>query len=412
MTISQHIFVKIPYDLGEEQFLKNWETNSKPFPFKLKLSDTTIISTSILNHFIQEEERHDLHFLTTKSESLIHKSSGEKKKALINYGLNQKSKFLVVINLLDHLDQDYQLHLHRTINEIAKTKLIIQIENGDNPPFHFISLRFEYQNNGLKPYSKDQIPQDIESKPDMTIPGPIQKENRLSGCPLVCMKNVTVAYGERRILNQINWQIVSGEFWQLSGANGSGKSTLISLITGDSHKGYGQDLEIFGHKKGSGESVWDLKKNIGYFTPSMVDTYKGYATVLEMILSGFYDGVGLYLKPTQQCITRANQWCKCIGLISKSTMQFRNLSIGEKRKVMIVRAMVKHPKLLLLDEPFIGLDTINKQQMAQLINTYGKIKDNTLVFVTHKPEPLLDANKIFHLTSSAFGSNGTIKNLG
>ncbi|MEP6805574.1 MAG: ATP-binding cassette domain-containing protein, partial [Flavobacterium sp.] len=165
------------------------------------------------------------------------------------------------------------------------------------------------------------------------------------------MENVSVSYDDRKIVDQISWTIKEGEFWQLIGPNGSGKSTILSLITGDNPKGFGQDLYLFGRKKGTGESVWDIKKQIGIFTTSMTDLFQKGHTLEEMILSGFFDSIGLYTEPTTLQKQIVTQWLEVIEMSSLRKKRFIDLSIGQQRVALIVRAVLKHPPLLILDEP-------------------------------------------------------------
>ena len=111
---------------------------------------------------------------------------------------------------------------------------------------------------------------------------------------LVELHSVSVKYGNKQVLSDINWTIRKGEFWQLTGPNGAGKSTLISMITGDNPKAYGQNMILFGRRKGSGETIWDIKRQIGYFTPIMIQQFSRSESVENMIISGLNDSVGLY----------------------------------------------------------------------------------------------------------------------
>ncbi|MEQ1624333.1 MAG: ATP-binding cassette domain-containing protein, partial [Sediminibacterium sp.] len=130
------------------------------------------------------------------------------------------------------------------------------------------------------------------------------------------MKQLSVSYEERPILDQINWTIQAGECWQLKGPNGSGKSTLLSMITGDNPKGYGQDLNLFGMKKGSGETVWDIKQYIGYFNPVMIQHFSRLDSIELMIVSGCMDSIGVYIKPSEMQLRLAKEWLDYLGLLA------------------------------------------------------------------------------------------------
>ncbi|MNQ62056.1 putative ABC transporter ATP-binding protein YlmA [compost metagenome] len=223
------------------------------------------------------------------------------------------------------------------------------------------------------------------------------------------MKNVSVSYDDRKILDNISWTIKQGEFWQLIGPNGSGKSTILSLITGDNPKGFGQDLYLFGRKKGTGESVWDIKKQIGIFTTSMTDLFQKGHTLEEMILSGFFDSIGLYIEPTTHQKQIVSQWLEVIEMTHLRKKRFIDLSIGQQRVGLIVRAVLKHPPLLILDEPVEGLDDENVDMVIQLINTIKQETNVSILYVSHRIESGLAPTSVFELLPAATGSIGKIK---
>ena len=228
---------------------------------------------------------------------------------------------------------------------------------------------------------------------------------------LIVFKRVSVKFDKRTVLSEIDWTIKKGEFWQLIGPNGSGKSTLLNLITGDSHKGYGQNLTLFGTKKGSGESVWDLKENIGYFSPAMVDRFKGYHTLENMLISGLHDSVGLYIKPSETEKQKALEWLNFLGLIEKKNRYFHELSIGAKRLVMTARALIKHPPLLILDEPTVGLDDSSTLFFVNMINAYATKSQSAIIYVSHREEPHLKPEKTFELRTTNKGSRGFVNSI-
>src|SRR5690606_9277785 len=210
------------------------------------------------------------------------------------------------------------------------------------------------------------------------------------------------------ILKNINWKIRSGSFWQLIGKNGSGKTTLLSMIIGENNKGYGQELYIFGKKKGSGESIWDIKKNIGYFTPSMVDKFSGHHSAINMLISGLTDSVGLYLRPTEVQLQLAKEWLRLINMLDLKDVYFHDLSMGQQRLLMTVRAMIKHPPLLILDEPTAGLDDQSAALFVALTNKIAEESRTAIIFVSHREEPGLRPQYIFQLEQTEQGSEGKI----
>jgi molybdate transport system ATP-binding protein len=227
---------------------------------------------------------------------------------------------------------------------------------------------------------------------------------------LVQFNNVSVSYEERCILKNINWQINKGEFWQLIGPNGSGKSTLLSMITGDNPKAYNQNLILFGRKKGTGETVWDIKAKIGYVNALMTHYFERRDTIENMVISGLNDSIGLYIKPSEVQIHLADEWLKLIGLYDQRKKVFVDLSAGKQRLVMIARAMIKHPPLLILDEPTTGLDDHDAMVFTTLVNKIAAETNTAIIYVSHRKESGLSPDFIYELLPNEEGSIGKIIN--
>ena len=224
--------------------------------------------------------------------------------------------------------------------------------------------------------------------------------------PLVKFNKVTVAYRDRTIIKDISWEINSGDFWQLIGPNGSGKSTMLSMIFGDNPKAYGQDIKLFGTKKGSGESVWEIKEKIGYFSSEMLRGFKRADSIGNMIVSGFFDSIGLYKIPTHQQIRAAHQWLQVLNMFDIRKQSFLSLSNGYQRLVLIARAMVKQPPLLILDEPTNGLDDFDAKLFVELINKISSETESAILYVSHRKEEGLTPDFIYELVPSIKGSSG------
>ncbi|MFC4219440.1 ATP-binding cassette domain-containing protein [Flagellimonas marina] len=373
-----------------------------------------LFSRSEIERFMDEEDRHDLKILTKDTpQSLKTMSSGEQKKALLNYLLNQEPDFLVLINPFDNLDVATQESLKEQLTEISKSRSLVHFTSRLGDILPVTTDFFKLNGNELEKYASPEAFWEANRHDDPqfkgTIPAPINPIKEES-TELVNFTNISVSFNGRQVLKDINWSVKQGEFWQLIGPNGSGKTTMLSMITGDSHKGYGQDLTLFGQKKGSGESVWDLKQRIGYFTPSVTDKFRGYHSLENMIISGLHDSIGLYVLPTQAERRLAGQWLKLLGMHDKKDTHFRELTSGEKRLVMTARAMVKHPPLLILDEPTAGLDDKSAALFVALVNKIAKESDSAILFVSHRDEPKLNPQFIFELIPSENGSIGIIHN--
>lgn len=365
-----------------------------------------IYSKECLQHFLQEEYRHDRFDLTGSADKpLSLMSEGEQKKALLQALLAQHPDVLVVDDIFDSLDVSSQQELLQQLQQIAEHCQIIQLFTRQRDQLAFIHRVYQWQAGCLVDFDGVQAMTVDTAK--AIIPEPFTKPKQFAD-PLIILRNISIAFAERPIIHQLNWTINNGDFWQLTGPNGSGKSTLLRMISGDSPKGFGQDLHLFGQKKGSGESVWDIKKHIGYFTSSMVQHFSRYETVENMLVSGFFDSIGLYLKPQTQHYRLTQQWLQLIGLQDKAKQAFHSLSLGHQRLVLLARAMVKHPPLLILDEPASGLDDQDIQRLIQLVNTMAQTKRCAIIYVSHRHEVGIKAHKILQLIPTEQGSIGRL----
>ena len=183
---------------------------------------------------------------------------------------------------------------------------------------------------------------------------------------------------------------MKGDKWAVHGENGAGKSTLLSLICADNPQSYACNISIFGNKRGSGESIWEIKKHIGYISPEMHRAYMKSIPAIEIVASGLHDSVGLYVRPKPEQTKRCEWWMDIFGIGQLKERDFLSLSSGEQRLVLLARAFVKDPQLLILDEPLHGLDERNSKMVKEIINTFSNRKGKTLIMVSHYKEELPD----------------------
>lgn len=181
-------------------------------------------------------------------------------------------------------------------------------------------------------------------------------------------------------------EVANEEHWALSGENGSGKSTLLSLICADNPQSYACDITLFDKKRGSGESIWDIKRHIGYVSPEMHRAYQRDISCVKIVASGLKETVGLYSHPTAEEYTRCKHWMEIFGIEQLADKSFMKISSGEQRMVLLVRAFVKSPQLLILDEPLHGLDDARCRLVKSIINAYCRQKNKTLIMVSHYEE--------------------------
>jgi molybdate transport system ATP-binding protein len=202
------------------------------------------------------------------------------------------------------------------------------------------------------------------------------------------MVNVSVRYNNRTILDNINWEVKKGECWNVSGHNGSGKSTLLSLVNGDNPQAFANEIYLFDRKKGSGESIWDIKHKIGYVSPELHHYFDSTASCYEVVASGLFDTIGLFRQLSAIQKEMVDQWVSLLQIDHLCGKMFMQLSNGEQRLVLLVRALVKNPPMLILDEPCQGLDTEVAARFIALINEICVKMQKTLVYISHYKEEI------------------------
>lgn len=199
-------------------------------------------------------------------------------------------------------------------------------------------------------------------------------------------RNVNIRYGERTILKDLNLTVKEGEHWALNGENGAGKSTLLSIVCADNPQSYANDIVLFGHQRGKGESIWDIKRHIGYISPEMHRAYMKDIPAIDIVASGLSDVSGLYKKPKPEQRAVCEFWMDIFGVKRYADTTFLKLSSGEQRLVLLARAFVKDPSLLILDEPLHGLDLKNRRLVKDIIEVFCQRRHKTLLMVTHYRE--------------------------
>ena len=209
------------------------------------------------------------------------------------------------------------------------------------------------------------------------------------------MKNVNVGWNDKLVLEDLSWTLHKNEHWLIRGPNGSGKTTFLELITGDNMQVFSNDIKLFGSRRGSGETIWDIKHKLGIVSYRLHVEYRmlGGTSLENVIVSGFRDSIGLYGQATDTEAAAAKQWLETGGFAGREKESFGNLSYGEQRAVLILRAAVKCPQILILDEPCHGLDESFRQKILDLMEIIAGTGTTTLLHVTHDPTEVLDCEK-------------------
>ncbi|HRG38261.1 MAG TPA: ATP-binding cassette domain-containing protein [Bacteroidia bacterium] len=318
--------------------------------------------------------------LPLKNKHLIKLSNGETKRLLIAAALIKNPMILLLDNPLAGLDVATRKDFNDVLKEIADTGIsIIMTTSPTEIPetiTHVAILEkgtlkdvIARENFNLKLFQPD-MKRVMDKKLILELLGVGENEKFRR---VVEMKNVTIQYGEKTILNNINWKINQGERWALLGPNGAGKSTLLSLINGDNPQAYANDIVLFDVKRGSGESIWDIKKKTGFVSPELFQYFPSESSCLHVVESGFSDSFGLFKKSDPVNAEQAKRWLQLFHLGEYAAKSFKHVSASTQRLCLLARALVKNPVLLILDEPFQGLDP--QQQQPSPIAVAASIMD-------------------------------------
>lgn len=318
---------------------------------------------------------------------LILLSSGELRKFKLAASLFSNPKVLIMENPFIGLDAQTRDQLKELLAMLAREQglqMILVLAKTDEIP-NFITHIVEVRDMQVLPKRVSQrdgssvIPRaDITEEPSLCDTAP----------EVIRFNKVTIRYGERTILKDLDWTVRRGEHWSLSGQNGSGKSTLLSLVCADNPQSYACDISLFGHQRGSGESIWDIKRHIGYVSPEMHRSYRQNIPAIQIVASGLKDTIGLYARPTEAEKEECRKWMETFGIGHLADRRFLEMSSGEQRLVLLARAFVKNPDLLILDEPLHGLDDENRRMVKDIVDDYCREPSRTLIYVTHYQEEL------------------------
>ncbi|MBN1642830.1 MAG: ATP-binding cassette domain-containing protein [Anaerolineae bacterium] len=324
---------------------------------------------------------------------LIQLSDGERRKVSIARALLTQPALLILDNPFTGLDVSFRAKLERIIGRLMQDPLRVSVltPRPDEIPLgitHVLSLR-EGRVVARRRVSPAGTARAVTPTSRSEPSRPVLRPSRGShGDVLIEMEDVHVRYGHARILSGVSWTVRQGEHWALVGPNGAGKTTLLSLIQGDHPQAYANRISLFGQRRGSGESIWQIKAHIGWVSPELHLYYPLHAPCLDVVCSGFRDSIGLYRAPSDDERRTALSWLERLGLGHAAARRFGALSEGQQRLALLARALVKRPQLLVLDEPCQGLDPDNQRRILQNVDEVGARSGTSVIYVTHDPRAL------------------------
>ena len=327
-------------------------------------------------------------------------STGQVRKVLLAKAIAAKPQLLILDEPFAGLDIGSQQRLSRALSALinaGQSIIIIDFFHQELPENIGKILLLDGGENAIFDTRKKVLSSSIwqqHNKIDVRLPHHLPDchhyEHLEKTQAFASLRQVKVSYDDNLVFDALDWDFMPNQHWRLAGPNGCGKSTLLSLINGDNPKAYGQDITLFGRKRGTGETVWDIKRHYGIISAQFHRDYRASTSVLGAIVSGFFDTIGLYDTPRDTQIEIAHQWLELLGLSSLAKQPFSQLSYGEQRLVLITRAVVKLPLILILDEPCLGLDNHHRAQVLALVDYITRHSNTHVIFVSHDSRDKLE----------------------
>ena len=328
---------------------------------------------------------------------IIHVSHGEARKVLIARALMQSPKLLILDDPFSGLDNASRSRLRDTIEELFNDEslhILLLTSRADEILEGITHLLCVEQRKIIaqgekyallnSDFVRRLMPKEFTHIRSSRVHFPLSRQKSLpSTDPIVEMKKLSARYGEIDVLRQIDWIMNPGEHWAILGHNGAGKSTLLSMILADNPQAYANHLRIFGTQRGSGESIWDIKQRIGWVSPELQMFYHRNTPCHAVVCSGFFDSVGLYRRYSNEQSEKAAAWMQALELDSLQNRPLYAVSAGEQRMVLLARALVKNPRLLILDEPCQGLDASHRTHILNLLDQLCQQSAISIIYVTH-----------------------------
>ena len=379
----------------DTDFLDRIDQGSTVYSLILEQSQDTNLTEQLIN---------DLDLSHLKDSGFRVLSTGETRRVMLARALATQPDLVLLDNPFTGLDIAHRAALARYLHSLSQNvQLLITFSRESDMPEWINSIalfsagkldstmdKSSWDNHPIIGQIKSQSKQQSEEM--MSLIRQHQHSTPFNN-PIFELKNGAVEYTDKKIFTGLNWRIDKGQHWQVKGPNGCGKSTLLGLIFGDHPQCYSNDIDIFGKKRGTGETIWEIKQHIGMVSSALHLQYRVNCSALEVILSGFYDSIGLYNQPTRKEMNIANEWLDILHMSQYKKTSFKQLEYGQQRLLLIARAIVKQPTLLILDEPYQGLDFLGRRLVKNTLELIARENLSQLLYVSHYQEDRLDSIK-------------------
>ncbi len=396
--------MRLPVDIGVLSFKRQQSI----FEAELAKDDTDFLDRidpgTLARHFITDIEGHRQLIELFALDKVLDRgyrqlSSGQARKLCLLEQITRGVSCLVLEHPYEGLDQASCRELDRVLAGLRQQglDLLVFVNNtGDIPPWcshlaamHEGAIALRGPVEAILPAVKILLQQHPslfrvsieEMRRERQTDG-----NDQSGINLLTLRKGFARYGEVEVFNNLDLTVNQGDHTLITGPNGCGKSTLLQIITGDHPLCYSNDLLLFGRQRGSGESVWEIKKQMGIVSSELHRNHRIAGSALAIVVSGLFDSIGLYVRPSESQQQLARRWLQRLGLIEKAGTAFRQLSYGEQRLVLLARALIKVPTLLILDEPTQGLDERNRMALLDFLAEIAGENLCTLLYVSHRQD--------------------------
>ena len=322
-------------------------------------------------------------------------STGELRKVLIVRAAVGAPKLLLLDEVCDGLDAKFRRELLAMIEIIAQHGTqIVYTTHRANEALSVITNELEFKNGRITWTGQASVGRGVLTAPGTPKISPLVTSVRRRGedtapyrnaTPLIRIENADVFLDGKKVLHSVNWQLSRGEHWVVLGGNGAGKTTFLKLIASDLYPMFGARMSRFDFT--ADNTIWDLRARIGCVSPLLQTHYREQLSGEQVVASGLFSSVGLMDKPTAAQLRKVRMLLREFGVEHLRARSMLAMSFGELRKVLTLRALVHDPDLLILDEPFDGLDAESKQEFSATLERVA-VRGAQLLIVTHHLDDL------------------------